>query len=98
MIRRAGNLGSILCENGRRADDCAHYGPVGHPCDADRFHTYKRTTLSYSLTAGCGGSGFFPGIIVYLSHWFRYQDRASGGVPMAGILFLNIIGSPLSGG
>jgi len=25
---------------------------------------------------GAAEAGFFPGIIVYLSHWFRYQDRA----------------------
>src|SRR5438067_10993834 len=25
---------------------------------------------------GLGEAGFFPGVIVYLSHWFRYQDRA----------------------
>src|SRR5882724_5774393 len=25
---------------------------------------------------GAAEAGFFPGIIVYLSHWFRYEDRA----------------------
>ena len=25
---------------------------------------------------GAAEAGFFPGIIVYLSHWFRYADRA----------------------
>src|SRR5437870_12950631 len=25
---------------------------------------------------GAAESGFFPGVIVYLSHWFVYQDRA----------------------
>src|SRR5881394_2436645 len=25
---------------------------------------------------GTAEAGFFPGLIVYLSHWFRYKDRA----------------------
>src|SRR5262244_2635841 len=25
---------------------------------------------------GLAEAGFFPGIIVYLSHWYRYEDRA----------------------
>src|SRR2546425_3011798 len=25
---------------------------------------------------GAAEAGFFPGLIVYLSHWFRYEDRA----------------------
>ena len=25
---------------------------------------------------GMAEAGFFPGVIVYLGHWFRYLDRA----------------------
>jgi len=47
---------------------------------------------------GAAEAGFFPGIIVYLSHWFRYQDRAKAvAFLMAAISVSNIIGSPLSG-
>ena len=47
---------------------------------------------------GAAEAGFFPGIIVYLSHWFRYQDRAKAvAFLMAAISIANIIGSPLSG-
>jgi len=47
---------------------------------------------------GAAEAGFFPGVIVYLSHWFRYQDRAKAvAFLMAGISVSNIIGSPLSG-
>ena len=24
---------------------------------------------------GIAQAGFFPGVLVYLTHWFRYQDR-----------------------
>jgi MFS transporter, ACS family, tartrate transporter len=47
---------------------------------------------------GAAEAGFFPGVIVYLSHWFIYQDRAKAvsrfmsAIPMAYIL-----GGPLAG-
>ena len=47
---------------------------------------------------GMTEAGFFPGIIVYLTHWFTNEDRAkafaffSAAIPVS-----NIIGSPLAG-
>jgi ACS family tartrate transporter-like MFS transporter len=47
---------------------------------------------------GLGEAGFFPGIIVYLSHWFTERDRARAialfytAVPLS-----YVIGAPLSG-
>ena len=47
---------------------------------------------------GAAEAGFFPGIIVYLSHWFRYEDRAKTvALFMAAIPISNIIGAPVSG-
>lgn len=47
---------------------------------------------------GAAEAGFFPGIIVYFSHWFRYEDRAKAvAMFMAAIPIANIVGSPLSG-
>ncbi len=47
---------------------------------------------------GLAEAGFFPGIIVYLSHWFRYQDRAKAvAMFMTALPFANIFGSPISG-
>jgi D-galactonate transporter len=47
---------------------------------------------------GASEAGFFPGIIVYFSHWFRYEDRAKAvAMFMAAIPIANIIGSPVSG-
>ncbi len=46
---------------------------------------------------GVAEAGFFPGIIVYLGHWFRYEDRAKAlafftiGIPFSGII------APVSG-
>jgi ACS family tartrate transporter-like MFS transporter len=61
------------------------------------IHTKNHFYLIRSLL-GAAEAGFFPGIIVYLSHWFRYQDRARAvAFLMAGIFVSNIIGSPLSG-
>src|SRR5262249_27171848 len=42
---------------------------------------------------GLSEAGFFPGIIVYLSHWFRWEDRAKAvAFFMVGQPIANIIG------
>jgi ACS family tartrate transporter-like MFS transporter len=47
---------------------------------------------------GLAEAGFFPGIIVYLSHWYRYEDRAKAvAMFMSAIPVSNLIGLPLSG-
>jgi len=47
---------------------------------------------------GAAEAGFFPGLIVYLSHWFRYEDRAKAvALFMAAIPVSNLLGSPVSG-
>jgi MFS transporter, ACS family, tartrate transporter len=47
---------------------------------------------------GAAEAGFFPGVIVYLSHWFIRQDRAKATSNfMAAIPISFVIGSPLAG-
>src|SRR5215469_1353441 len=47
---------------------------------------------------GLAEAGFFPGIIVYLTHWFIYEDRAKAVAGfMAAIPLSFAIGSPISG-
>lgn len=47
---------------------------------------------------GLGEAGFFPGVIIYLSHWFRYRDRAKAvAMFMSAIPISYIIGAPISG-
>ncbi|MBS1794632.1 MAG: MFS transporter [Acidobacteria bacterium] len=60
----------------------------------------QNTTHFYTIRflLGLAEAGFFPGIIVYLSHWFRYQDRAKAvAMFMTALPFANIFGSPISG-
>ena len=46
---------------------------------------------------GLAEAGFFPGIIVYLSHWISYKDRALATAHfMAAIPISFIVGSPLA--
>lgn len=46
---------------------------------------------------GAAEAGFFPGIIVYLSHWFRAEDRAKAKANfLIGIPIATIIGVPVS--
>jgi len=50
------------------------------------------------IMLGAAEAGFFPGIIVYLSHWFRAEDRAkAASIFMIAIPVSNIVGSPISG-
>jgi ACS family tartrate transporter-like MFS transporter len=47
---------------------------------------------------GAAEAGFFPGVIVYLSHWFIQQDRAKAtSYFMAAIPLSFVIGSPIAG-
>jgi len=47
---------------------------------------------------GAAEAGFFPGVIVYLSHWFIYQDRAKAIARfMAAIPIGFILGGPIAG-
>ncbi len=47
---------------------------------------------------GAAEAGFFPGVIVYLSHWFIYQDRAKALARfMAAIPIGFMIGGPIAG-
>src|SRR2546423_391764 len=48
---------------------------------------------------GAAEAGFFPGVIVYLSHWFVYEDRAKAVARfMSAIPIAYILGGPLAGG
>jgi len=50
------------------------------------------------LLLGAAEAGFFPGIIVYLTHWFRYEDRAKAvAIFMAAIPLSSVLGAPGSG-
>src|SRR5215216_5164332 len=61
------------------------------------IHT-KTEFYGVRFLLGAAEAGFFPGIIVYLSHWFRYEDRAKAvAMFMTAIPFSNILGSPISG-
>jgi MFS transporter, ACS family, tartrate transporter len=47
---------------------------------------------------GVAEAGFFPGIVVYLTHWYREQDRARAmAVFMSAIPIAQVVGAPISG-
>jgi MFS transporter, ACS family, tartrate transporter len=62
---------------------------------------FIRTPMHFYLVRillGAAEAGFFPGLIVYLSHWFCAADRAKASAMfMTAIPIANIIGSPLGG-
>ena len=55
--------GTVIVERGSSAQD---FAPKLNRTAAD--------VVRFLL--GAAEAGFFPGLIVYLSHWFRYEDRA----------------------
>lgn len=60
-------------------------------------HTAGQLYLA-RFVLGAAEAGFFPGVVVYLSHWFIDEDRAKAGSDfMAAIPLSFIIGSPLAG-
>lgn len=60
-------------------------------------HTPMQLYLARFLL-GAAEAGFFPGVIVYLSHWFIREDRAKAtGNFMGAIPVSFVIGSPLAG-
>ena len=90
--------GALLVERGDLPGYRSYIDHLGR-CDAIRCSgPDSRAVLWSEISAGCRGSRIFPGILVYLTHWFRYQDRAkAAALFMAAIPVANIIGSPLAG-
>jgi ACS family tartrate transporter-like MFS transporter len=60
-------------------------------------HTPTQLYLA-RFVLGAAEAGFFPGVIVYLSHWFARADRAKAtGNFMAAIPLSFVLGSPVAG-
>jgi len=61
------------------------------------IHTAHQFYLARFLV-GAAEAGFFPAVIVYLTHWFRYSDRAKAvAVFYAANPLSFVIGSPVAG-
>ena len=61
------------------------------------IHTSRQFYVVRFLV-GAAEAGFLPGVIVYLTHWFRYQDRAKAVAFFYAANPLSyVIGSPLAG-
>src|SRR6202043_2033558 len=61
------------------------------------IHT-SRPFYVLRFLVGAAEAGFLPGVIVYLTHWFRYQDRAKAVAFFYAANPLSyVIGSPLAG-
>ncbi|MEP7274457.1 MAG: MFS transporter [Acidobacteriota bacterium] len=61
------------------------------------FATPTQQFYGLRFILGLAEAGFFPGVIIYLSHWFRYEDRGKAKARfMIGIPIATVIGVPLS--
>jgi ACS family tartrate transporter-like MFS transporter len=60
-------------------------------------HTSRQFYMA-RFVLGMAEAGFFPGVIVYLTHWFCRHDRTKAvAVFMAAIPLSNVVGSPIAG-
>jgi sugar phosphate permease len=74
------------------------YDRVGIANRAHRSCAHSGTLYLARLLLGAAEAGFFPAVIVYLSHWFIQEDRAKATSNfMAAIPVSLIIGSPVAG-
>ena len=68
---------------------------------ANMLHGFASSARQFAgarFLLGAAEAGFFPGVIVYLSHWFVYQDRAKAVARfMSAIPIAYILGGPLAG-
>ena len=47
---------------------------------------------------GMAEAGFFPGVLLYLTYWFRQREQAQAvGLYLSGMPIASILGSPVSG-
>jgi ACS family tartrate transporter-like MFS transporter len=61
-------------------------------------HSAEQQFYFFRFMLGFFEGGFFPSVIVYLSHWFRTEDRAKAIASfMAAIPLSSMLGLPLSG-
>jgi MFS transporter, ACS family, tartrate transporter len=61
------------------------------------IHT-QREFYAVRFVVGAAEAGFFPAVVVYLTHWFRSMDRAKAvAVFYAAMPLSYVIGSPLAG-
>jgi len=60
-----------------------------------------RTTTEFNVIRfllGLAEGGFFPAVVVYLTHWFRQEDRGKAtAMFMAAIPVSNALGAPIAG-
>ncbi len=63
---------------------------LGSSSPKDQFYILR-------FILGLAEAGFFPGVIVFLAHWFRYEDRAKAkSMFLIGIPLATIIAAPVS--
>jgi len=57
-----------------------------------------QTFYAVRFLLGVGEAGFFPGMVIYLSHWFTERDRAKAfSLFYIAVPFSYVVGAPLSG-
>jgi MFS transporter, ACS family, tartrate transporter len=78
--------------------DCTNPDRLGDCRRSNRRCAHPAPTLYRTFSAGLGEAGFYPGILLYLTYWFRRREQAQViALFMTGVPISNILGAPLSG-
>ena len=82
----------------RKKVECTNHGFLGDNNDLDRLCVHRRAVLCSPLLLRFAESRFFPGILVYLTHWFRLRERSRAITCLyTANPAVSLIGSPLDG-
>ena len=78
----------------------SNHDHLGHSRCVHRSGPRRSEFYWARFVLGVAEAGFFPGVVVYLTHWFRATDRAKalGWIIGSGIPISQLIGSPFSAG
>jgi MFS transporter, ACS family, tartrate transporter len=78
--------------------DCTNHDFVGNSYDSDWLCAHCRTVYAARFFLGVAESSFFPGTIVYLTHWFRLRERSRAIACLyAAVPAASLSGSPVAG-
>jgi len=88
--------GALIVERWAPPLDLSHHDYVGHDHRVMPSFTQSANFTCAIFRGGCRG-WFFPGVIVYLTHWVSLPGRPRQLLSYAATLFHTSIGSPLAG-
>src|SRR5467141_3429727 len=78
--------------------DRPHPDYVGNHRDPDRLCAHIHQLYVMRFVLGPAEAGYYPGVVLYLTYWFRQREQAQAiALVLVGIPVTSILGGPVSG-